>query len=205
MKTYLKGIKTVAVIFLSLALFSCQDEQIEPIDNLSTESDELMLRGKGKPGGDDTTNGNIHYVVILTNTSSSSIDGSNLTSWEELSATCSTSQDLLWFDGSFEKGPKVTIDNIELFLQSIRLGGAGKIPSRHEITMHDGERNNYRGRFDIDPSVSLLYMKPYGADGDEVDYSGLEIIIGKRVRRGADIPIGKLYLGTIKLTPITTQ
>jgi hypothetical protein len=47
MKTYLKGIKTVAVIFLSLALFSCQDEQIETI-NTFTESDQNMLRpGQG--------------------------------------------------------------------------------------------------------------------------------------------------------------
>lgn len=44
MKTYIKGIKTVAVIFLSLVLFSCQDEQIELQDTLST-ADQVKLKG----------------------------------------------------------------------------------------------------------------------------------------------------------------
>ena len=48
MKTYLKSIKTVAVIFLSLVIFSCQVEQIEPQDTFLTESDQNMLRSDNR-------------------------------------------------------------------------------------------------------------------------------------------------------------
>ncbi len=63
MNTYLKGIKTVAVIFLSLTLFSCQDEQIEPIDTLSTAPDELGFK-KGGNGGGGQVNEVLYDVII---------------------------------------------------------------------------------------------------------------------------------------------
>ena len=86
MKTYLKGIKTVAVIFLSLALFSCQDEQIELQDTLSTTPDELMLN-KGP---------RVNFLVTLNKGTLGSTTDNLLLS--VCDGTVNSVQTLLWFN-----------------------------------------------------------------------------------------------------------
>ena len=86
MNTYLKGIKTVAVIFLSLALFSCQEEQIEPQDTLSTTPDELMLN-KGP---------RVNFMVTLNEGTLDADTPDLLTSICD--GTVNSKQTLLWFD-----------------------------------------------------------------------------------------------------------
>lgn len=86
MKTYYKGVASIVAIFMTLILFSCQDELIEPQDTLSTTPDELMLN-KGP---------RVNFLVTL-NRGSLDVSTDNLL-LSVCDGTVNSKQTLLWFD-----------------------------------------------------------------------------------------------------------
>jgi len=198
MKTYIKGIKTVAVIFLSLALFSCQEEQIEPQDTLSRTTDEILSE-KGKPIKDNTTN-NIEYNVTLTWPFSSTLPDVLVTG-VNCTASNSTTQDLVYFNCNteFTTANYNYEGDVTLTLNSIRLGGALKDPEHFRVIMSDGVGNKYFADFTYES------IKPFSSEGGSWDFSELgDIPVNLKDGHGknvAYVPSGSIRIGIITLTP----
>ncbi len=197
MKTYLKGIKTVAVIFLSLLLFSCQDEQIEPIDTLSTDSDQILLKpGKGKGGSV------VYYDVFLLSGDQAAGDDLLLTI-DGCVATNTSFQPAV----SFEEGCDTeftTSDGTKLFLAQIRL--LGSPIEKIQVWMEDIEGNYYSTVQDdddvqIDPAVTI---KP---EGYTVSVNkSLQVFKYLKTKRNRPSPSnGYIRIGVIETLPIPSE
>ena len=210
MKTYLKGMKTVAVIFLSLMLFSCQDEQIELQDTLSTASDELMLN-RGKPPKDDNTGRN-DFTVSLTNPQN--LFPNALVSVPGCDGTFNSKQTLFWFDDDCDP-LYVTISGVfgELYLHAIRPAtGSNGGDGRYSLSMKgfvdtSNQDVDYRAWFEGPVmDFSNNEIQPYHINDNEIElYSEWT-----RVRIGKDwvnIPIEEgrtgiiITIGTITIAP----
>ena len=189
MKTYLKGIKTVAVIFLSLVLFSCQDEQIEPIDTLSTETNQLASR-------------RTNFIVTLTDTGYTG--PATLIASDECWGTTNTKQDLLWFvydcwptfEVCHEDEDGIKVCTEELTLQGIGLGFGTPTNELTEfgILMTKG-RDSYFGDW-TDSGLGELT-----STGTTYSYDN-DIEIWKKVGKGKhrnDEYIGNIIIGKIDI------
>ena len=188
MKTYLKGIKTVAVIFLSLSLFSCQEEQIEPIDTLSTAPNQLMQKpDKG------SNSGRVNYTVSL---GTGEILLENLLVTEgDCFGTCNNTQTLLWFSSdcstSFDTGTEFT----DLNLVAIRLDFDD---NKSGVHMTDGSNTYFS---DPEWDCPELIFDPAG--GTYVIYAKINMYkkIGKGKHR-IDEYAGFVSIGKIVITKL---
>jgi len=191
MKNYIKGIKTVAVIFLSLALFSCQDEQIEPIDTLST-TDQDMLK-PSKDGG-----GRVNYKVFLEPselTPNPLLVTSEETSEDGCFGTCNSTQTLLWFSNDCSTSFLIISEDggtqHRLNLQSIRLNFDG---NESRVIMTDGADTYFA---DLEHE-----HEPFKLEGGLYFIDAPKVVISRKVGKGKhrdDEPIGFISIGQIGL------
>ena len=144
MKTYFKGIKTVAVIFLSLILFSCQDEIIVSEESSITESNQLMLK-----------NARVNYKVSLGSGGGLSTTYSLVTNPDCL-ATCNSKQDLVWFDDTCQGYVTTSTRSAKLLASSLRLKGAN---NGYELIMHDGYGEKYFGNWEDEGGEIILPLE----------------------------------------------
>lgn len=184
MKTYFKGMKIIAVIFLSLVLFSCQVEQIEPQDVLSTESDQLVSARGGRT----------NFIVTLTDTGYTG--DATLISSDDCWGTTNTKQDLLWF--VYDCWPTFNVGGEELTLQGIGLGFSTPTNELTEfgILMTKG-KEGYFGDW-TDSGLGELT-----STGTSYSYN-LDIAIWKKEGKGKhrdDVYIGEIRIGEIVMTP----
>ena len=182
MKTYYKGVTSIVAIFMTLILFSCQDELIEPIDTLSKTTDENLSK-KGKPPKGDSR---IDYWV--------SLDAGTLLDWDgqthvnELISACdgtvNSVQTLLWFnDCTSPVEPAFTpVDGGslgELNYGAIRpatgdSGGTGE----YGLRMTDSNNTNYYYHFE-GPVIDLSIK----SDKDIAIYQSGVLKFKERVRK----------------------
>ena len=192
MKTYLKTIKTVGVIFLSLILFSCQDEQIELQDTLSTETDQLASR-------------RTNFIVTITDDTGYTGPATLIAS-DECWGTMNTKQTLLWFvydcwptfEVCHEDEDGIKVCTEDLILQGIGLGFGTPTNELTEfgILMTQG-RDRYFGDWTDYGSGELT------STGTTYSYDN-DIEIWKKVGKGKhrnDEYIGKIRIGAIDIAP----
>lgn len=187
MKTYLKGINTLVVIFLSLALFSCQEEQIEQVDTLSTTPDQDMLKpGKGNGGG----GGRVNYTVSLEPTDTTPIP--LLVTSEDCIGTCNNTQTLLWFSSDCSTSFYTGV--LDLNLQSIRLNFDN---NESQVIMGDGT-DKYFSDPEWDGPEFVFDLE----GGTYVIDQTIEIFkkVGKGKHRTNE-PAGFISIGQIVITP----
>jgi len=205
MKTYLKGIKTIAVVFLSLVLFYCQEELFEPQDALSTESNQNMLR-PGNGGGGNNGSDVVYYDVVILDTFGE--DDTPTVPWEtdiiKTSDKCvgsnDTTQDLVWFDDGCATVFTLLQDNasnLNLTLSSIRLGGIDKDDTKYQVIMHDDSRNKYVADF-TGPDV-----KPFDPIRVEIMLDTSYVLNWKYKKKGIvhRDSVGTIRIGRIVMTP----
>jgi len=182
MKTYIKGIKTVAVIFLSLIVFSCQDEQIELQDTLSTESDQLMSR----PGGKTSFN-----VSLNQGDWREEENGTLIVNPNECTGT-SDKKNLLWF--VYDCWPAFEVGGEDLFLQAISLGfGTTNSQADIQVIMFKG-RDTYFGDW------KGQGLRNFDSNGDTHYLINKDVEIWKKVKKGRereDTYLGDIYIGEI--------
>ena len=191
MKTYYKGVTSIAAIFMTLILFSCQVEQIEPIDTLSTESNQNM----SKPGNGNGGGGNVvYYNVKINNTFGIPWEGDILiTDPNGCAATNNSKQTVVWFDNGCDI-IFTTSDGTNLYLSFISMG---KSPiDEVQVWMHDAEGNDYHTLWE-DGNVESTPINPLGYTV-EVNKT---LNIFKKVKRKRT-PKGTIRLGNIVMTPI---
>ena len=144
MKTYYKGVTSIVAIFMTLILFSCQVEQIEPQETFSSESDQLMLK-----------RGRVNYNVSL-------ISGDGLSSTyllitpTDCFATSNSKQDLIWFDDACKRFVTTSNQTVKLKPSSIRLKG---VKNGYELIMNDSDGETYFGNWEDVGGLIILPLE----------------------------------------------
>lgn len=205
MKTYLKGMKTVAIIFLSIVLFSCQDEQIELQDTLSTESNEHFSKpGKGNGGNGNVVYFNVEIVDTFTETGDNILYTDQIGIPEDCVATNNSKQTVVWFDNGCDN-LFTTTEGIELKLSFISMGQ--EPIDEIQVWMQDADENEYRTLvMDTDGESPGAIIPPVDIlpEGYIVAFNE-SLTIYKKVGKGKNRhlePSGEIRLGEIVMEPI---
>ena len=201
MKTYFKGFKTVAVIFLSLVLFSCQDEVIVPQDTLSTAPDQDMLKpGKGNGGGGD--GGTVYFNVEVVNPLSEEV-GNHVILTDLIVdpvgcvATNNSKQTAVWFDEGCDN-PFTTTDGTNLSLSFVSMG---KSPiDEIQVWMRDANGNQYKTKWEDGSIDEPATIDPEGYTVVFNDFLTIYKKEGKGKNRQL-IESGEIFLGEINMVP----
>ncbi len=196
MKTYFKGIKTVAVIFLSLILFSCQDEQIEPQDSLSIESEQMMLKpGKGKGSNDSRLN----FEVFIADKPYQQNGFNSLYTPEGCIPTSNTAQPMVWWHTDCRETIKIVVGTLTLHSPRIEIGNPVE---NYRLWMNDDNGYLY---------ASELILE-FSGKGKSFDQEGFEVVIDQEIMvyekykiRGVkhEEEVGMVGIGTMQFTLIT--
>ncbi len=199
MKTYLKGIKTVAVIFLSFALFSCQESLIEQEDFLLSDTKQDLSKKKSiEYSGNFTKEGTIGDgdSFCISNFPGTSSSASFSIQWPPCRppAICDAVFNLKFTTKTGVYTPNYNVQ-ISLFKK------AGKIYG-FQMWLHDGEYRFATDKTSLNPVIDFPDATP---DVKIVikEYVGLYRFDNGSVKNEKHREhVGDIYIGTLEYTQI---
>jgi len=183
MKNLIKIIK-VTFIFLSLILFSCQDEQIELIDTLSTATDELSLKKGGK---------SVVYFLVSLNPLDLIGDDVLVTIGCTGVSASKGNYPVIWFS-------EICLVDVDTGENTLSVLNIGVDSTDYTVIMGDGNGGHFRAFIEEGPEIGELTNTTH-----RVDLSDLgPFKVWKRVGKGKHVSWVDTY-GTIQIGEIVFE